>query len=254
MQERAPCRAGRAGPARCERSSSAGELMAPPATTHVPARRCGSGLPSATLPSDSTGTQWSELTRPCSSTQPLRPGSPPAASPRGPAPRGWSSPASIAWHWSGSPGRRIRGSSSLSRCAGSRRPRCPASARPRRSRSLFSFGGASHGADVQPRSAAANHGASASSVKSVRPKCALPVRQRRRRRAERARPVDGGRAADAAALQDVDRLVRRLARCTFLVERRVGLALELLEVAARLQRPFFHDHHRQARPASAVRP
>ena len=41
---------------------------------------------------------------------------------------------------------------------------------------------------------------------------ALPVRERRRRRAERARPVDRRAAADAAALQDGDRLVLRLAR------------------------------------------
>jgi hypothetical protein len=67
------------------------------------------------------------------------------------------------------------------------------------------------------------------------------VQQRVGWRAERAGPVDGGRAADAAPLQDVDGLVGRLARGTFLVERRIGLAFDLVEIAARTQRAFFDD-------------
>ena len=73
-----------------------------------------------------------------------------------------------------------------------------------------------------------------------------PVRQRGRGRAKRARPVDGGRATDAAALQDVDRLVGRLAAGRLLVQRRVGLGFELSKVAARLQRAFFDDDELQA--------
>jgi hypothetical protein len=74
----------------------------------------------------------------------------------------------------------------------------------------------------------------------------LPEGQRASRRAEAAGPVDGGAAAHAAALQDVDGLVGGLARGGLLVELRVGLALALLEVAAAAQRAFLDDQHRQA--------
>ena len=81
--------------------------------------------------------------------------------------------------------------------------------------------------------------------------------ERGRRRAKRTGPVDRRRAADAAALQDVDRLVGGLARRAFLVQRRVGLALELVEVAARLERALFDHHHVEpglALSSSAVMP
>ena len=59
-----------------------------------------------------------------------------------------------------------------------------------------------------------------------------PEGQCRLRRAEAAGPVDGGAAADAAALQDVDRLVGGLAAGAFLIKGRIGFGLELAEVAA----------------------
>ena len=77
------------------------------------------------------------------------------------------------------------------------------------------------------------------------PELALPPRERRGRRAERTRPVDGGAAADAAALQDRDRLVFRLARGGLLVELRVGFGLPHAEVARRAQRTLLHHQHRQ---------
>ena len=71
-------------------------------------------------------------------------------------------------------------------------------------------------------------------------------REGRLRGAEAGGPVDGGRAADAAALQDVDRLVAGLARRRFLVQGRVGLGFAHLEVARGFQRAFLDQHHRKA--------
>ena len=76
---------------------------------------------------------------------------------------------------------------------------------------------------------------------------ALPARERRGRRAERARPVDRRSAADAATLQDADRLVLRLAGGGFLVERRIRFGLAHPEVGGRRERPFLHEDDREAR-------
>ena len=73
-----------------------------------------------------------------------------------------------------------------------------------------------------------------------------PVLQRGGGGAERARPVDRGGPAHAAALQDVDGLVARLARGALLVERGIGLGLQLVEIAAAAQRTFLDDHDFQA--------
>ena len=70
----------------------------------------------------------------------------------------------------------------------------------------------------------------------------LPELQRRSRRSKGTRPVHRRRAADAAALQNVDGLVLGLARRAFLVERRIGFGFQLVEVAAALERAFL-DHH-----------
>ena len=56
------------------------------------------------------------------------------------------------------------------------------------------------------------------------------MRERGHRRAEGARPVDGGRAADAAPCRMLIALSAVLRAAAFLVERRVGLALALVEV------------------------
>ncbi len=72
---------------------------------------------------------------------------------------------------------------------------------------------------------------------SRRPPC-----QRWLGRAERARPVDGRAAADAAALQDVDRLVLGPPARRFLVELRVGIGLAHPEVARRLERALLEQH------------
>ena len=66
------------------------------------------------------------------------------------------------------------------------------------------------------------------------------------RRAEARGPVHRRRAADAAALHDVDGLVLGLARGRFLVELRVGVGFAHLEVARALERPFLDHHHAQA--------
>ena len=79
------------------------------------------------------------------------------------------------------------------------------------------------------------------------PEAALPVLQRRRRRAEAAGPVDRGRAPDAASLQDADALVLGLAAGGLLVELRVGLRLEHVEIRAAAQRPLLDHHHAQPR-------
>ena len=122
------------------------------------------------------------------------------------------------------------------------RERCRACAAPRASAALFALGATSHGAIDSRASIRANHGAIASAEKPRKPYSRCPVGKRGRRRAERARPVDRRAAADAAALQDVDRLVRGLARRRFLVEVGIRLALVHAEVARRAQRPFLEQH------------
>ena len=124
----------------------------------------------------------------------------------------------------------------------------PSAAAPRRSSSLFSFGGASQGPMFRRCSACGNQGDSASRSEIGQAEMLAPVSPAWRRRAKRTGPVDGGGAADAAPLQDVDRLVGGLARRAFLVERRIGLALALVEVGAASQRPFL-DRARTSRPA-----
>jgi hypothetical protein len=81
---------------------------------------------------------------------------------------------------------------------------------------------------------------------------ALPEVEHFRRRAEAARPVHRRRAADAAPLQDVHRLVSRLPRRRFLVQLGVGIGLAHPEVARRAQRPFLDQHDAQARVAEDV--
>src|SRR5438045_606188 len=76
----------------------------------------------------------------------------------------------------------------------------------------------------------------------VEPEVPAPVGQRGGRRAKRAGPVDGGRAADAPALQDADGLVGRLAGGAFLIEAGIGLALALMEIGAALQGAFLDQH------------
>ena len=66
-----------------------------------------------------------------------------------------------------------------------------------------------------------------------------PQPQRRLRRAERRRPVDGGAAADVAPLQDHDRQVVGGAVAVLLVQRRVGPGLLHVEVGARVVAAFF---------------
>ena len=109
--------------------------------------------------------------------------------------------------------------------------RMPSFSAPRRSRSLFSFGAASQGPIDQPPLGLGEPGRHRRLGQFGEAVALAPDRQGRRRGAERAGPVDGGRAADAAALQDRDRLVGGLARRGLLVQRRIGLALALAEVA-----------------------
>jgi tetratricopeptide (TPR) repeat protein len=73
----------------------------------------------------------------------------------------------------------------------------------------------------------------------------LPVVEHRRRRAETARPVDRRRAADATALQNVDRLVGRFTGCRILIQIGVGDRFLHFEIARRAQRPFLDHHHAQ---------
>ena len=57
---------------------------------------------------------------------------------------------------------------------------------------------------------------------------------------------DGGGAADAPSLQDLDCLVGGLAACRVLIEGGVGFGLEHLEVTTRLEWSFFNDDHIEA--------
>lgn len=75
---------------------------------------------------------------------------------------------------------------------------------------------------------------------------ALPPVERRRRGAETAGPVDGGRTTNAASLKDVDRLVGCLARGRLLIKLRVGLGLLHLEIAGGAQRAFFDNYYLEA--------
>ena len=111
-----------------ERSSSAGELMAPPASTKCLAqqgqldagRRLAGGIEGGDLQAgDALALQHETL-----GARMRRAGRRPAPA----RPESWS-PASTAWHWSGSPCRSSRGSSSRSHCAGWRPSGCPAPAR-----------------------------------------------------------------------------------------------------------------------------
>jgi len=79
-----------------------------------------------------------------------------------------------------------------------------------------------------------------------------PVQEGALRCAERGRPIDRRTAADAAPLQDVDRLVGGLARRGFLVEIRIGLGLAHAEVRRRAQRALLDDRHRQSRPRERI--
>ena len=76
---------------------------------------------------------------------------------------------------------------------------------------------------------------------------ALPLREGRGRRAKRARPVDGRAAADAASLQDADRLVLRLARGRLLVERGIGFRFAHAEIRSGRERALFDQNHRKPR-------
>jgi hypothetical protein len=75
----------------------------------------------------------------------------------------------------------------------------------------------------------------------------VPVVERRRRRAKRARPVDRRAAADAASLQDADRVVRGAPRSFVLVEIAVGLVLMHVEIGRGPERAFLDHHHREPR-------
>ena len=79
----------------------------------------------------------------------------------------------------------------------------------------------------------ANHGARSAAENPSRPNARCQYASVASRRAKRARPVDRRAAADAAALEDVDRLVLRLARRGFLVERGIGLGFAHAEIARR---------------------
>jgi hypothetical protein len=103
------------------------------------------------------------------------------------------------------------------------------------------------GADVQPLLGLQEPGRHRATVHFGQRKVIGPVLQRGLGRAERTRPVDGGGAPDAAALEDGDGLVGRLAAVAVLVELGVGVGLELAEVAAGAERPFFDDDDRQLR-------
>ena len=73
------------------------------------------------------------------------------------------------------------------------------------------------------------------------------------RRAEARRPVHGRAAADAASLQDVDRLVASLAAGGFLVQLRIGLGFAHAKVRRGHQRPFLDQHHPQSGVAQDLR-
>jgi hypothetical protein len=81
---------------------------------------------------------------------------------------------------------------------------------------------------------------------------ALPEVEDLGRRAEAAGPVDRRRTADAAPLQNVDRLVGRLARSRFLIQLGIGVGFAHLEVARRAQRPFFDEDDAQTGVAEDV--
>src|SRR2546423_13551271 len=74
-----------------------------------------------------------------------------------------------------------------------------------------------------------------------------PEYERGRGRAEWACPVARRGTADAAALQDGDRLVARLASGTLLVQAWVGVAFPLPKIAAALQRSFLDQHDVETR-------
>ncbi len=80
-----------------------------------------------------------------------------------------------------------------------------------------------------------------------------PVLQGRFRGAEAAGPVDQGGAAHGAALEDGDGAVLAHPADAFLVQLGVGVGLLHLEIAAGLQRAFFHQQHLQAGGAEDFR-
>jgi hypothetical protein len=81
---------------------------------------------------------------------------------------------------------------------------------------------------------------------------ALPEVEDLGRRAKAAGPIHRRRTADAAALQNVDRLVGRLARRRFLVQLGIGLAFKHIEVARRAQRPLFDKDDAQTGSAEQI--
>ena len=157
------------GSATLERFSSAGELMAPPATTKCLATMRVAD-PDDGAPLGRTGTQTSAFTvAPVSSNACARVSTnrrAPRSSAAGTVVTSMDCLAFVGHPIPQEP--RFQQPLTLRKMAAAGMPSLAA---PRRSRSLFSFGGASQGPMLSRRSACRNQGAIESSVSSVRPKC-----------------------------------------------------------------------------------
>ncbi len=82
---------------------------------------------------------------------------------------------------------------------------------------------------------------------------ARPVLERRCRRTKARGPVDGSAAADAATLQNIDRLVLGLARRRFLIQLGICFRLAHMEIGRCRQRSFLDQNHVETRVAQDFR-
>ncbi len=117
---------------------------------------------------------------------------------------------------------------------------------PRASASLFAFGASFPWPDGKLRFHLGEERCEIGRREAIDRVMLRPPRERRLGRAERARPVDRRAAADAAPLQDVDRLVLRPAAGGFLVELRIGFRFAHPKIGRGPERALFQQHDGKA--------